>query len=96
MGRRPLSIDDLNAGTGSFLRSPDQLEIITLGPMKIRRALLTFYYECNIELLVHSDDIRCLNPDDILGRGLKKGHEQKSRYVKQSLHIPLFYQFFSF
>ncbi len=90
MGRRPLPVDYLYAGAGAFLRSPDQLEVIADRPLEVRWTLLPLYYESDIELLVHSDHIRSLDPDDILGRGLENGHEQKSRNAKHSLHIHAF------
>ena len=66
---RPLAIDYGDTGGRALLGPPDKLEIIPFGPAEVRRGVLTFDDEGNIELLVRGHHVRYLDLDGILRKG---------------------------
>ena len=65
----PLAVDNGNTGGCTLLGPPDKLEIIPFGPAEVRRGVLTFDDEGNVELLVRGHHVRYLDLDGILRKG---------------------------
>ena len=72
-----LAVHDADTRGRSALRSPDQLEVGTRIPGEIRRAVLPFDDEGDIELLILGHDVLHIHTDGCLGlQGHKRPEEQ--------------------